>query len=563
MKPPSLPRTPLLGLYVLNFFANFLGNIIIVLFNFFSPIEELRDWHTFVLAEGPLMIAAFILLVVLLVIALQIRIQQPIRFVLINGEDVQATDTATLDAGRRRLLHLPFILAYSNMVIWLGVTVLFTPLLGVLRDWNLHFSLYVIFRGLMIAIIAGVTSFFLVDAYSRKHIIPKFFPMGRLSKTQVRIRISILRRIRVLFGLGTNAPMILLVGTIGFGVWQSAKTSSPALAFGRETLIFAVIVWIIFVSVSLFLNFLVGRSILQPIEDMLNQVDKIKQGDYQHRIQVVTNDELGILGDGMNEMTEGLQERERLRHSLVLAKEIQQALLPRTDPRVPGLDIAGQSIYCEDTGGDYYDYLLSDDPTDRRLGIVMGDVSGHGVSAALLMATSRGFLRQRTALPGTIAEVIADVNRQLIRDVADSGSFMTMFFLQIDPGGRALSWVRAGHDPALFYDPATDNFSELGGEGTVLGVDPDAVYQQYRQADLSDGQVIVLGTDGIWEAHSPDGEMFGKKRLEEIVVRYHQAGARDIMLAILSELDNFQQGQPAEDDITVIVIKISGPSNHH
>ena len=132
----------------------------------------------------------------------------------------------------------------------------------------------------------------------------------------------------------------------------------------------------------------------------------------------------------------------------------------------------------------------------------------------------------------------------------------------IDPGGRALSWVRAGHDPALIYDPVTNSFSELGGAGTVLGLDRDAVYHQYRQADLTPGQIIVLGTDGIWEAQSPEGEMYGKKRLEKLIAQYHQAGARDIMLAILSALDNFQQGRPAEDDITVIIVKISDPANH-
>jgi sigma-B regulation protein RsbU (phosphoserine phosphatase) len=408
----------------------------------------------------------------------------------------------------------------------------------------------------MIAIVAGVTAFFLVDAYSRKHIIPQFFPQGRLSDTPVRIKVSIIRRIRVLFGLGTNAPMLLLVGTIGFGVWQIGRVSAQAAAFGREILVFAVVVWIIFICLALSLNFLVSSSISHPIREMLGLVGKIKKGNYQHRVPVVTNDELGVLGDGMNEMTEGLQEREHLRRSLILAKEIQQALLPDDDPRVPGLDIAGSSIYCEDTGGDYYDYLLPADASDHSIGIVLGDVSGHGISSALLMATSRGFLRQRAALPGTIEETVADVNQQLIRDVVESGSFITMFYLKIDVGGRRLSWVRAGHDPALLYDPVNNSFAELSGMGTVLGVDPDAVYREYHQADLSAGQIIVLGTDGIWEAQDPDGEMFGKKRLEQVVKRYRAAGARDIMLAILSAVDDFQKGRPAEDDITLVVIKL-------
>ena len=493
MKPLSQSRTSLLGFYVLNFLANFTGNIIIALLNLFSPIDELRNWRTFITDEGLLLVGAFIPLVVLLVVCLQIRIQRPIAAVLNNPEDIQEIDPNLLELGRRRLLNLPLILTYLNILVWVSVTVLFTPFLNMFRDWSFLFSLYVVFRGLMIAIVAGVTAFFLVDAYSRKRIIPILFPQGRLSDTHVRIKVSLIRRIRVLFGLGTNAPMLLLVGTIAFGVWQSAQTSAEVTAFGREILVFAVTVWIIFVSLALSLNFLVGRSILQPIREMLGLVDQIKKGDYQHRVSVVTNDELGILGDGMNEMSEGLLEREKLRDSLILAREIQQALLPHSDPRIPGLDIVGRSIYCEDTGGDYYDYLLPAEAGDHRVGIVLGDVSGHGISSALLMATSRGFLRQRAALPGTISEVVADVNRQLIRDVVDSGSFITMFYLQIDARAGKLSWVRAGHDPAMLYDPVKDSFSELSGQGTVLGVDPDAVYQEYHLASPGVKKIVSGG----------------------------------------------------------------------
>ena len=558
MKPPSRPRTLLSGFYVLNFLANFTGNIIIALLNLFSPIEELRNWRTFITDEGLLLVGAFIPLVVLFVAGLQVHFQRPIATVLEKLLSNRQIDPGLLELGRRRLLNLPLILTYLNILVWVGITVLFTPVLNIFRDWSLLFSLYVIFRGMMIAIVAGVTSFFLVDAYSRKRIIPIFFPRGRLSDTHVRIKVSLIRRIRVLFGLGTNAPMLLLVGTIGFGVWQSSQTSGEVAAFGREILFFAITVWIIFVSLALSLNFLVGRSILQPIREMLSLVDKIKKGDYHHRVPVVTNDELGVLGDGMNEMSEGLLEREKLRDSLILAKEIQQALLPHNDPRIPGLDIAGRSIYCDDTGGDYYDYLLPAEAGDHRIGIVLGDVSGHGISSALLMATSRGFLRQRAVLPGTISEVVADVNRQLTRDVVDSGSFITMFYLQIDARAGKLSWVRAGHDPAMLYDPLYGRFIELGGKGTVLGIDPNATYQEYHLTDLGPDQIIVMGTDGIWEAHSPTGEMFGKKRLEHLIERYRGGSARDIMLAILSGVDDFKKGRPAEDDITLVIIKTIG-----
>jgi sigma-B regulation protein RsbU (phosphoserine phosphatase) len=162
------------------------------------------------------------------------------------------------------------------------------------------------------------------------------------------------------------------------------------------------------------------------------------------KARVVSNDELGDLGDGINEMTEGLIERDRMRQSLYLAKEVQQALLPRTDPQISGLDIASTSVYCDETGGDYFDYLASDGLNSGKISIVVGDVSGHGVSSALLMATARAFLRQRSGLPGSISQIVSDVNRHLTRDVEESGGFMTLFNLTINAKSRSLSWVRPG-----------------------------------------------------------------------------------------------------------------------
>jgi sigma-B regulation protein RsbU (phosphoserine phosphatase) len=146
----------------------------------------------------------------------------------------------------------------------------------------------------------------------------------------------------------------------------------------------------------------------------------------------------------INEMTDGLIERDKMRQSLELAKEVQQNFLPKADPEIAGLDIAGQSIYCERTGGDYYDYFELGDHQQGKIGIAVGDVSGHGISSALLMASARSSLRQRALLSGNIAQIISDVNRQLTRDVEESGRFMTLFCSEIDTRTLRIRWVRAG-----------------------------------------------------------------------------------------------------------------------
>jgi serine phosphatase RsbU (regulator of sigma subunit) len=250
------------------------------------------------------------------------------------------------------------------------------------------------------------------------------------------------------------------------------------------------------------------------------------------------------------------REQEQIRQSLYLAREVQQNLLPHQVPIIDGLDIAGKSIYCDETGGDYYDFIIDEGHDDRSVGVAIGDVSGHGISSALLMATVRSSLRQRSSMPGGAAEVLSDVNRQLVRDVEDSGQFMTMFYLTIDLKRKRLHWVRAGHDPAICYDPEADAFDELGGPGVALGVVEDWEYEGNTKQLPSGGQIIFLSTDGIWEACNQKGEMFGKDPVYEIIRNHFSDDANVILEAILNRLNSFQDGATIEDDVTLVVVKI-------
>ena len=188
-------------------------------------------------------------------------------------------------------------------------------------------------------------------------------------------------------------------------------------------------------------------------------------------------------------------EHDKIKQSLDLAREVQQNLLPKSNPQMQRLDIAGRSIYCDETGGDYYDFITSDTGEDDQLTIAIGDVSGHGISSALLMAAVRSSLRQRLTHPGGAGSIISDINRQLVEDVEDSGQFMTLFCLNVDANKMQAQWVRAGHDPGIFYDPDTDVFEELGGSGMALGIDEDWQYEAYQKTDLKSGQIIFLSTD--------------------------------------------------------------------
>jgi sigma-B regulation protein RsbU (phosphoserine phosphatase) len=209
----------------------------------------------------------------------------------------------------------------------------------------------------MVGLIASFISFFLIDDFVRVKMVPILFPEGQLAATSGAVRISILRRIRVLFGVGTNAPMVLLCVTVAFAVWELDDAMVTSAQFSRDILTFSGSVFIIFIIMSLSLNILVGKSILRPINDMIEVARKVRNGQFHQKVRVVSNDELGIMGDGMNAMTDGLIERDRLCRGLYLAQEIQQALLPRTCPNIDGLDIAARSLYCDETGGDYFDFI--------------------------------------------------------------------------------------------------------------------------------------------------------------------------------------------------------------
>ena len=271
---------------------------------------------------------------------------------------------------------------------------------------------------------------------------------------------------------------------------------------------------------------------------------------------VVSHEDITALKLAEEELRLREKERDRLRHSLELAREVQQILLPGENPKIAGLDVAGKSIYCDETGGDYYDFILLKDNDQEKLSVIVGDAAGHGISSALLMATVRSAIRQRSALPGPISQIIADVNHHLAKDLSDSGQFATLFYMTLDPARNTVEWVRAGHEPAIFYDPAADAFFELAGSGMVLGVAEGSRYEDNRRDDLPGGGIIVIGTDGVWETRNETGQMLGREAICDTIRNNSTAGADDIMKAIIERNNKFRKGTEPEDDVTLVVIKI-------
>lgn len=242
--------------------------------------------------------------------------------------------------------------------------------------------------------------------------------------------------------------------------------------------------------------------------------------------------------------------------ALALAGEVQRSLLPQESPTVPGLDVAGRNVSCEEVGGDYYDFFWQQGVSRSSFSVAVGDITGHGVDAALLMTSARAFLRMHASQNESIPKIISAMNHHLTEDVMETGRFMTLFYLTVASDLNSIEWVRAGHDPAIIYDPVTDTFEDLKGPGIALGIDKRFSYQPNRKTGVRDGQVIAIGTDGIWELCNKNGEMFGKERFNELLRQYAHYPAVDILNSIFSELDDFGKGRKSEDDITLVILKI-------
>jgi sigma-B regulation protein RsbU (phosphoserine phosphatase) len=319
----------------------------------------------------------------------------------------------------------------------------------------------------------------------------------------------------------------------------------------RDTSVFALVINALLVAAAA----IASLAITRPIARLARAAGRIAEGDLSARAEVKSHDELGDLAKAFNAMAPKLLERVKLKNDMALAMEVQRNLLPERPPVIPGLDIAALCQFCDETGGDYYDFLSFSRERGDTCDVVLGDVTGHGISAALFMATGRALLHARADEDPEPARCITMVNRLLCRDTQISGRFITLFFLSINLLTGVLTWVRAGHDPALVYDPDKNEFDELMGAGIPLGVEESWEYTDNRRDGITAGQLLVLGTDGIWEAMNPAGEMFGKERFKDILRANAHKTAQEVVDAVVAAVMAFVSPGRPEDDLTLVVIK--------
>lgn len=244
-------------------------------------------------------------------------------------------------------------------------------------------------------------------------------------------------------------------------------------------------------------------------------------------------------------------EKERQDREIALVQNVQRAFQPEsTDQTIGTLAIAGLNVLCEDASGDYYDLI---ELKDGRVVVVIGDVSGHGMHSALVMAQARALLRAFCATMDDLALVVNLLNDFLSKDLT-SGRFMTMFIVLFDPATGVMDWCSAGHPPTLLHRVGGD-VERLLSTGRVLGVFPDGKFVLGEQRTLESGDTLLLYTDGATEANAPDGEMFEEERLSDVLRQSAGGGPRALLGSISEALLDWTKQPDMGDDLTMMAVR--------
>ncbi len=347
----------------------------------------------------------------------------------------------------------------------------------------------------------------------------------------------------------------------GFYHLQQAPWSLVIIAPGKKVLGPVLTFRFFYFGGGVFCIFLVILFIRMTISKTTGAIKKVSdaardiaKGNFSEPLVVQSEDEVGELTYNFNKMTKQLKERIRLKEDMTLAMEVQQNFLPQSHVTLQNTEIFGQTVYCDETGGDFFDIIEIPGASDKIV-LVVGDVVGHGIGAALLMATTRALIRSRANQSGSISQIVTDVNHLLCQDTLKTQNFVTVFFMIVDIKKNEIQWVRAGHDPAIVYDSQTQLFSQLNGRGVALGFDEEARYCSDNCFKGAPGTIVIIGSDGVWDIKNPSGERFGKDNLKKIIKKSASKSSEEITKSILTQVKIFQGAASQEDDITLMTLK--------
>jgi sigma-B regulation protein RsbU (phosphoserine phosphatase) len=350
---------------------------------------------------------------------------------------------------------------------------------------------------------------------------------------------------------------------------SAAQARIQSINVGSVLLILLLIVGLLFLLIeagALVMGLALARSITGSVHQLFTGTERVRRGDFSHRIDIPARDQLGELAESFNQMTASIEdllrqaeEKKRLEEELRIAREIQMSLLPRGRVQIPGLSVTTLCVPAREVGGDYYDLLPID---ENRLAVLIADVAGKGTSAALYMAELKGVVLSLVRSTPSPRQLLLAANR-IISEHLDSRAFITMTYAVIDLGARTMTYARAGHTPLIHRTSngaANPDVRILAPDGLVLGlrIDGGELFERLLQEEsipLERGDLLLFFTDGISEAMNDDSQMFGESRLAELVSEHGDLPAGELRERLLREIDAFVAGAPQHDDMTMILVK--------
>ncbi len=322
------------------------------------------------------------------------------------------------------------------------------------------------------------------------------------------------------------------------------------------------LVFLVMYGVALLFGLLLARSITRSVHALAVGNERVRRGEFDHRIRITSRDQLGELAGSFNLMAAGIQqalldqaEKQRLEEELRIARQIQMSLLPQAAPSHPGLRISALCLPAAEVGGDYYDLLPLG---ETRLGVLVADVSGKGTSAALYMAELKGLVLSLSRVTQSPARLLTEANRILAAHT-DSRTFVTMTYAVLDVQAGLMRYARAGHNPLLHFEAHSGRTRVLAPPGMGLGLDRGEHFERLleeAEVPLRAGDVFLFFTDGLSEAMNARSELFGEGRLQAILEAGEALSTDELKERILGEIRAFVGDEAQHDDMTLVLLKV-------
>jgi len=350
----------------------------------------------------------------------------------------------------------------------------------------------------------------------------------------------------------------LVVGSVHIGVYESLLGQGV-----KDPRVLTALIIVLVLAVGVFLIIGLVKVFVKPIQVLTDGVRAIGEGSLDGKISTEGPAEIGAIAAVFNEISEKFKkaqesvlEQEKMQKEIEVAKQIQQALLPRKHPDVSGYDIAPYYQAAKEVGGDYYDFVVVDEET---LGVVVADVSGKGVPGSLVMTMIRTALRMEARGNNNASDVMSKMN-DFVTDDMKKGMFVTMFYVILDSKNRIISYASAGHNPMILYRADSEDIFFLNPKGFPVGISlPDeSLFRRsisLEKIKLKKDDMLLIYTDGVTEAMNERREQYGEDRLIELVKRNGHLHPTRFIEVLEQDVKTFTGGHPQNDDITVVAVK--------